>query len=207
MISGRIWGMVSLKKSAEAQSAPPLYVQADQPNRVYVNTYYTDGPDGEYQVHFPNLDLLSPATLEDSNGDPIARILPGTGRIEVLDSDYQIQPLFATVDLPTRIGILDRMTEEIAGNVYYVPDLDTDVSIKSVPLTTETIGGIGVTIGDANPDDDIIAKNIPGSAPSFPGGAAIYNQTPPQTNIAMIGTNGAIRFNESRLSSFYSKSG
>ena len=67
------------------------------------------------------------------------------------------------------------------------------MNIESEELTMANVLNIGVTIGDANQNDDVIASNIPGSAESYPGGAAIFNQTPPQKNIALIDSDGAIR--------------
>ncbi len=71
-------------------------------------------------------------------------------------------------------------------------DGNTDVTIREEPLSQSNLEKIGVTVGDANAGDTIIARNMPGFAESFPGGAAIFDDAS-QQNIALISTSGAVR--------------
>ncbi|MBU1682326.1 S-layer homology domain-containing protein [Patescibacteria group bacterium] len=185
-------GLLMDKKPDNEKTIPPLNDNEGK-TYVYPDSYYTYNEDGEYEITGIDFTSPSPVILKDANADPIARILPESGRIELLQEGYKIEALPASPNLPTRVAIIEIETDLIAGNVYYVPDSNTDVEIKEESLTTDNVLDIGVTIGDVNPDDDIIARNIPGAGPSYPGGAAIYNQTPPQKNIALIDADGSIR--------------
>jgi len=176
----------------ESVTEPPLN---DHKNRKYIyeDGYYSLDSSGGYIITGFDTSDPSPIIVKDSNGNTIAKITPVTGRIELFDDNYELLALPAAIDLPTRIAIVEIETELIAANVYYVSDTNTDISIEPEPLTIDNVSAIGVTTGDANPEDDIIAKNIPGYAPSYPGGIAIYNQTPPQINVALVDTDGSIR--------------
>ena len=182
-----------LRKPESERTQPSPADKVISERRTYKDNYYTSGADGSYAITGFNFDDPSPIVLKDNSGNAFARVLPGSGRVQILQEGYRLDPLPATPVLPTRIVIIKNKTDELMGNVYYVPDSNTDIVLQAEPLTSKNISGIGVTVGDANPQDDVIAQNIPGSAPSEPGGAAIYNKTPPQKNVAIVGTNGAIR--------------
>jgi uncharacterized repeat protein (TIGR01451 family) len=156
-------------------------------------SYYSVGKNGAYEITGFDTSDPSPILVKDENNNTVARVIPGTGRIEVIDNSYMLQALPGATNLPTRIAVIKTKTKEIIANVYYVPDRNTDIVIREEPLSVTNVMDIGVTAGDANAGDDIIAKNIPGYAPSYPGGIAIYNQTPPQKNVALIDTDGSIR--------------
>ena len=202
---------ILIDKKEGHETTPPLNDHGER-KYIYKDSYYTSAStqaEGEYNIIGLSKIDPSPIVIKDANGDEIIRIIPGTGRIEILKEGYSLRALPAAVNLPTRIAIIEDGTAEgnaidpegsgpeqsdlIVGNVYYVPDSNTDITILEEPVTMENIMPIGVTVGDANPEDDIIAKNIPGSAESYPGGIAIYNQTPPQKNVAVIDTDGSIR--------------
>ena len=180
-----------INKKGEATN-PPLNDHQDRKYK-YPDSYYSAGVNGDYTITDLDTSDPSPIIVKDDNGNLIATIMPDTGRIELASDDYRLQPLPNATNLPTRIAIIEIETELIVANVYYVSDSNTDVAIRTEPLTMGNILNIGVTAGDANPGDDIIAKNIPGYGPSYPGGIAIYNQTPLQKNIALVDTDGSIR--------------
>ncbi|PIZ74387.1 hypothetical protein COY07_00820, partial [Candidatus Peregrinibacteria bacterium CG_4_10_14_0_2_um_filter_43_11] len=131
--------------------------------------------------------------VKDNTAEIAARVLPGTGQIELLKDIYHLQALPASATLPTRVSIVENSVNQILANVYYVADENTDVTILPESISQKNIKSIGVTIGDANPNDDIIAATIPGYAPTYPGGAAIFNKTLPQINVALVNSDGAIR--------------
>lgn len=162
--------------------------------------YYTVNHNGDYEIKNFDFTSPSPIILKNAKAEPVAKVIPGTGHVEILNADYEAKLMPATVILPTRIVIKSKTDDELIGNVYYTADGNTDIEILSESLTMKNVENIGVTIGDNIPNDDIIAKNIPGFAGSFPGGASIYNQTPPQKNIALISTTGNIRLMQSDYS-------
>ncbi len=176
----------------DKHTSPPLNDNGDK-KYVYNDSYYTLNADGVYNIRGFDTTENGPIVFKDSDGNIIARVLPATGEIEFMQDGYELLPLPASTDLPTRISIIESESELSVGNVYYIADSNTDVTILDGPLTSYNTADIGVTAGDANPADDIIAKNIPGYGPSFPGGIAIYNQTPPQKNVALVDTDGSIR--------------
>ncbi|MBU0727645.1 S-layer homology domain-containing protein [Patescibacteria group bacterium] len=190
------WKNLGLLIAKDGASTPPLNDHSDKPY-VYPDSYYTITDEGEYVISGIDFTDPSPIILRDFEAEDIARVLPETGRIELLQEGYKIQPLSATPNLPTRVAVIEEETDLIAGNVYYVPDMNTDVETIEEDLNINNIFEIGTTVGDANLNDDIIAINIPGYAPSYPGGVAIFNQTPPQKNIALIDTDGSIRIMQS----------
>lgn len=172
---------------------PPLNDHKDK-QYTYEDSYYSLGSSGTYIIKGFDTSNPSPIIVKDENGNTISEIISKTGRIELFDDNYELIVLSAGTNLPTRIAITEKETQEIFANVYYVSDSNTDITIKEEPLKINNVESIGVTAGDANLADDIIAKNIPGYAPSYPGGIAIYNQTPKQINIALVDTDGSIRF-------------
>jgi len=188
------WKNLGLLIKGKGMATTPPLNDNEGKKYVYQDSYYTLDSEGAYNITGFNVADPSPVLIKDKNAQLIAKILPGTGHIVLLNENYYLDPLSATTDLPTRIAIKAKETGAVAGNVYYVADVNTDVSVQSKELTMDNISDIGVTVGDADTTDDIIAKNIPGSAKSYPGGVAIYNLTPPQKNIALVDTNGSIRF-------------
>lgn len=174
------------------RTVPPLN-DHDGKEYEYDDSYYSINKDGLYSILGADTTDPSPVIFKNENAEIIARVNPGTGIIEILLEGYHKKVLPASVNFPTRITIIETETDLIVGNVYYVPDSNTDINIVSNELNSNNVLEIGVTVGDANTNDDIIAVNIPGYSPSYPGGVAIYNQTPPQKNIALIDTDGSIR--------------
>jgi len=186
-------GMLNKDKLEGAQTNPPLSDKEVFSGVIYKDNYYTSDKNGNYEIVNFNFSDPSPVELKNRESQVVARVHSGIGRIDILDEKYKTRVMPATVGLPTRILIENKAESELIGNVYYVADGNTDVEIKEESLSGDSIEDIGVTIGDNDPSDDFVAKNIPGFADSFPGGAAIYSQTPPQKNIAIIGTKGNIR--------------
>jgi len=185
---GGIWKNLGLLK--EHLGNPTILPLSDK-NGLGKN-YYSQTADGHYSLS--NFTVGPPSNVIIKRGESVeARVLVGSGQIQLLNSQYQLQAIPASQKLPTRVAIVDPSVNEVLSNVYYVADKNTDVAIRAEPLTQNNVEKIGVTVGDANPSDDIIARNIPGFAPSYPGGVAIFTLTPPQVNIALVNTDGAIR--------------
>lgn len=156
------------------------------------DSYYSIDANGTYQISGFEVIDPSPIILKDHEGDVIAEVLPGNGMINLNDPSFDIMAVPGGTETPTHIAIVSKETQQILGNVYYIADANTDVSIVGQPLTNNNVESIGVTVGDANSGDDIIAANIPGYGPSFPGGVAIFEDGS-QTNVALVDTDGTIR--------------
>jgi uncharacterized repeat protein (TIGR01451 family) len=177
-------GLLIKNNPAKSPTSPPLGAE---------ESYYTESIAGEYRIENFDLSDPSPVILKDHNGALAARIDPVTGTIELLGNKFEMEALPASRELPTRIALIEKETGLVGGNVYYMADSNTDIEIRNGSLNYSNVSDLGVTVGDANSSDDIIAANIPGFGPSFPGGVAIFNQSPPQTNVALIDTDGTIR--------------
>ncbi|MFH0820215.1 MAG: S-layer homology domain-containing protein, partial [Candidatus Peregrinibacteria bacterium] len=177
-----------LKQKAGHPTTPPL---GDRGNLK--ESYFTQDSTGRYSITDLTVGPPSPVIVKDSESNVAARVLMATGQIQLLNNAYKLQAIPASQTLPTRIAIVDPAQNAVLSNVFYVADENTDVTIKNEPLNQNNVEPIGVTVGDANPRDDLIARNIPGFAPSYPGGVAIFNQTPAQVNVALVNTDGAIR--------------
>jgi len=154
--------------------------------------YYSVDSAGDYYIENLNFDDPSAIELKDNNSDEKANVNPG-GKINLLDEKYKLKAVPGSTNTPTHIAIISKDTEAILGNVYYIADTSNNITIINGGLTKSNISSSGVTVGDTNTNDDIIAVNIPNDAPSFPGGVAIFNETPPQVNVALIDTDGTIR--------------
>jgi hypothetical protein len=187
------WKNLGLLISKKGTKTDPQLNDNKGRKYVYNDSYYTFADAGQYEIKGFDLTYPSPVMLKDAEGKDIAKVDPRYGRIELLEDGYKISAVPASKTEPTRITVSKADTGGIMASVYYVSDANTDVSIKETALGVKDIEKIGVTIGDANSSDDIIAKNIPGFAPSMPGGAIIYKQTPPQNVIALVDTNGSVR--------------
>lgn len=182
-----IWKNLGLFKKRKAEPTdPPL-----SDKNGWKDNYYTQNTVGDYQIsgltHGPSDIVITDGVPED-----VAKVRQQTGQIEMLDQTYELLPLPASNELPTRISVLKKNFDTVLANVYYVADGDTDVTILGSELDQANLQKIGVTVGDAESNDKIIARNMPGSAESFPGGAAIFDDTT-QKNIALISSSGAIR--------------
>ncbi|MCK5606256.1 S-layer homology domain-containing protein, partial [Candidatus Pacearchaeota archaeon] len=182
-----------LKQKTGPPSDPPL---SDKNN--YQDNYYATSGGGDYSItgftSGPSNVLVGDGVQHD-----VARVHWGTGQIELLDLEYELLALPASREFPTRVSVVKKGFDTALSNIYYVSDEDTDVEILEAPLTQSNIGRIGVTIGDRNPNDVIIAHNMPGYAESYPGGAAIFNDQT-QINVALINADGAIRMMQSGYS-------
>lgn len=181
------WKNLGLLKQKQGESTvPPL-----SDRNGYEDNYYAENSDGDYSIQ----GLVSgpgPVIVKDHQQQEVARVHPGSGQIEVLDAQYELRVVPASKFLPTRIAIVKKGSDEVVSNVYYVADENTDVVILDQALSSGNVAAIGVTIGDLSLGDSIIARNLPGSAESFPGGAAIFNEAT-QENIALINSDGAVR--------------
>ncbi|MDH5597291.1 MAG: S-layer homology domain-containing protein, partial [Candidatus Peregrinibacteria bacterium] len=168
----------------KAATSPPL----ENPQ-----TYYTIDAAGTY--HIEGFDFTEPSSidLKDQSANLVAQVQPGTGRIDLFDSNYELRAVAAGTTSPTHIAIVHKDSEEILGNVYYVSSAASKIKIVESGLTSNNVTTSGTTVGDLNTGDDFIAANIPDQGPSFPGGVAIFNQTPPQVNVALIDRDGTIR--------------
>ena len=175
-----------LKKKAEEPTDPPI---ADKYG--WKDNYYAANSAGDYEISGFSKGP-APIIVRDDGGNEIARVHLETGQVEILDQNYELIAVPASRELPTRIVVLKRGFDTVIFNIYYIADGNTDITILDEPLDQANVEEIGVTIGDRNLDDTIIARNMPGYAESYPGGAAIFDEAT-QLNIALLDTNGAIR--------------
>ncbi|MBI5422146.1 S-layer homology domain-containing protein [Candidatus Peregrinibacteria bacterium] len=175
-----------IKREADQPTRPPL-----SDKNGYKDNYYTSSGAGDYAItgftQGPSSVLVKDQSLET-----VARVRLGTGQVELLKGDYTFEAVPASKTLPTRIVIIKKNFDTVLSNVYYVADGDTDVTILPEPLTTRNVATLGVTVGDQSGTDTIVARNLPGYAESYPGGAAIFDEKT-QLNVALVSTNGAIR--------------
>ncbi|MBU1018130.1 S-layer homology domain-containing protein [Patescibacteria group bacterium] len=175
-----------LKRVAGEETIPPLNSQFG-----WENNYYSITAEGDYSI---NGFSRGPASVivRDEGGREIARVHLETGQAEILNPNYELKAVPASRELPTRIIVLKKGFDTVIFNAYYISDVNNDILILDEPLDQENVEAIGVTIGDRNLADTIIARNMPGYAESYPGGAAIFNDAT-QLNIALINSDGAVR--------------
>ena len=183
------WKNLGLLKQQSNQPTKPALGN----KKGYKDNYYSTDAAGSYSISGFTVGPSSVMVRDESQKDK-ARIRLGTGQVEILDPEYTFRAVPASRTLPTRIVILKKNFETILSNVYYVADGNTDVTILSEPITAKNSYPIGVTVGDENGSDSVIAKNVPGNTlpENYPGGAVIFDQKT-QRDIAMISTTGAIR--------------
>lgn len=156
------------------------------------DSYYSIDSNGSYYIDGLTVVDPAPMTLKDNAGNVVAEVRPDNGLINLKDRNFDILAVPAGTNSPTHIAIVKKDTQEILGNVFYIASATPNVTIVEAPLTTDNVMGAGVTVGDTNTGDDIIAGTIPEEGPSFPGGVAIFEKTP-QTNVALVDTDGTIR--------------
>jgi hypothetical protein len=190
------WKNLGLLKKGEIPSTqPPLQdkvVYGKGKGEIkYADNYYSTDAAGTYSVKGFSVGPSSVMVRDQSQTDK-ARVRLGTGQVEILDPEYTFRAVPASRTLPTRIAILKRNFDTVLSNVYYVADGNTDVTIKNEPLNSKNVDPLGVTVGDQNGTDSVIAKNLPGYAESYPGGVAIFDQKT-RLNIALVSPVGAIR--------------
>lgn len=182
-----------LKEKMGKPTAPSLSDRPAGGSFSFLKNYYSGGG-GDYKITGFTAGPPSNVIIKDGESAVAARVLAGTGQIQLLNSHrYRLEAVPASADLPTRVAIVEKASGKILSNVYYAADGNTDVIIRDGLLSEANVESVGVTVGDADADDDIIARNIPGYAESYPGGVAIFNETPPQINVALVNTDGAVR--------------
>jgi len=175
-----------LRKRANDPTDPPISDKFDYPDN-----YYALDSEGNYQVGGFTKGPVN-IIIRDAVPNDVAGIHPETGQIEIIDPEYELIALPASQFLPTRISVLKKGFDTVLANIYYIADGNTDIVILDEELNQTNVADIGVTIGDRNLNDTIIARNMPGYAESYPGGASIFDDAT-QKNIALLDTNGAIR--------------
>ncbi len=189
------WGLWKnlglLKKRRNLPTTPPL-----SDKNTYKDNYYAVNKLGDYEISGFS---KGPSNVIITDGTPkdVARVHLKTGQIEMLDKTYEPSAIPASMYLPTRVSIVKKNFDTVLANIYYVADSNTDVTIQNEPLHQNNLETIGVTIGDMNPNDSVIARSMPGFAESFPGGAAVFNEAT-QQNIALINSDGAVRMMRSK---------
>ena len=185
------WGLWKnlglIKKQAGKNTTPSL-----SDKNGYKNNYYSMNTNGDYAIDNFVVVGSSSVAITDSSKAKISKVHLNTGQIELLSQGYELRAIPASKILPTRIAIVKKGTKNIVSYTYYSADGNTDVTILNKSLDQTNIKKLGVTIGDRNLNDTIVAKNIPGYSKSFPGGAAIYDKAA-DVNVALINTNGEIR--------------
>lgn len=184
---GGVWKNVG-QLNAEDESKLGTNPEIEEPSFVY----YSEGSQGVYEISgFENV-KPSPVIIKDHEGELKAEVQPGLGIMNLYDETYELIAVPGSQDTPTRIAVVEKGTEEIISNLYYISETTEDVTILDTSLTAGNVASKGTTVGDANVGDQIIARSIPAAAPSFPGGAAIFNETS-QKNIALVDKDGSIR--------------
>jgi len=163
-------GLLRHQDPTKSSTKPPLNDVGGK-KYEYTDSYYSVDTAGSYQIEGFEVIDPSPIIFKDHEGNLVAEVLPGTGQIILHDPNFELKAVPASEGVPTHLAIVKKETGEIIGNVYYMAEPNTDVEIANSALNQNNVNAIGVTVGDANPGDDIIAANIPGYGPSFPGGS------------------------------------
>jgi hypothetical protein len=161
------------------------------------------GPDefGKYRTNIQGEFVLQPLTFTDgvrvlgNNRNEMAQILQSNGRI-VMNSDYS-QELFLKV-LPSDEGQALRMVllnknNNLIASVYFVPEVDQDVTIDSSNViydSTSLRGFVGIRIKSLN--SQITATQIPGDEAFYPGGVKLSDSL--AEAILFVSTRGDVTF-------------
>lgn len=184
-------GILHDKAENKTPTTPPLNDHEGKPH-VYSDSYYSVGSRGGYEIK--GFDILnpSPILIKDQQGKTVAEVMPGNGKIQLYDNQYDLLAVPASVNSPTHIAIVLKKNSTILANIYYVAENTVNVTIVNEGLTAGNVAPKGVTAGDLNLTDSIVATNLPKEAPSFGGGVAIFEQNT-EKNIAMVDTDGSIR--------------
>jgi hypothetical protein len=161
--------------------------------------YFTDAL-GKFAV--TDLNLKDTIIIKNAKGETIGQINPDNGRIMLTDNTYTTEILPAELPLlPTRVVVKDKDGNVIA-TVFFVPDLNTDVTIDS-PDTTYTnaviAGFTGTHVKDTGMLDEFEFKKIAADDPNFPGGLEIMEKTT-QKRAAIVDSGGNFYPLDNRLS-------
>lgn len=180
------WKNIGILRAADTTKKPTF------PALGANQSYYSIDSNGTYNIE--GFDLVDPApiVLKDKNEKLVAVVSPETGLIDLKDSNYELQAVPGGTASPTRVAIVEKTTRKILANVVYAAASGNDVTRVDAPLTPGNEMSEGVTVGDDNTNDDVVAGKLPDDAPSFPGGVAIYEKTS-QINVAMVSTDGTVR--------------
>jgi len=131
--------------------------------------------------------------LKDAQSNIVATINESSGNITLKDAQYTVNVSPSTDTAHTTIAITKN--GETITSLTIVPDPNGDVLVTTTPPAgaPQTL-----TVVDTNTTDTIQFSSLPESAPSFAGGAAIYDERS-KTLLGMIGTNGDIRLLDNTL--------
>lgn len=132
--------------------------------------YFTD-INGNYSV---NDFLYTPgAVLRNTRGEELAQIDASTGKIKISSSEVDIVSTSSG-----KSAAIYRDNGRVLAEVVSVADGNTDVEILASEITAKNATDFlpGVYLADRNVKDVLVFGNIPGDAPFFPGGAAVYDE-------------------------------
>ena len=196
---GGSWKNIGILHAADKTKTPTVPPLNDTEGKkyTYANSYYSAGQEGGYEIK--GFDVLdpSPMLIKDQQGNKVAEVMPGTGKINFfVENKYELKAFPATETTPTRIAILLKTTQEVIGNIYYLAEADKEPTLVKTELVYPNVAKAGVTVGDVDPKDDVVAQLIPKNAPSFPGGVAIFNAKT-EKNIALVDKDGSLRLMDS----------
>lgn len=166
---------------------------------------------GQYLTDTSGIFTINDMYLEDGfilyAGDlAIAHINNKTGRITIIDPHYEVRVLSAQIQkVPTRVAVFKKGDIENASSytyVYYIPDVNTDVSLdkETTAYTAQNISGMsGVHIKPlaALRTEKFTIKNLSGADQINPGAVIIRDDTNQQS--ALIDVNGDVILNNISL--------
>ncbi|MCP4181524.1 MAG: hypothetical protein GY756_27485, partial [bacterium] len=149
---------------------------------------YTTSKNGEYNID--DLNTKEGVIIQDDQKNTVVIINEKTGRPFIQDSSYNTIVEPGTENQHTLIRIIK--DNVVSSTISLITDPNKNIeNFESIP--TENVTAISLV--DTNKEDFIIASSLPESAPSFPGGSAIYD-TEKNILLSLIGTNGDIRLLE-----------
>ncbi|PIQ77579.1 hypothetical protein COV82_03695 [Candidatus Peregrinibacteria bacterium CG11_big_fil_rev_8_21_14_0_20_46_8] len=164
------------------------------------NSQYLTDEEGRFSLQ--DLDQRDRLVVRDQQGEDIAEINRETGRIVILNPEYEARVLPAGVQ--TRIGIFrisDILDTQPVTFVYFVPDVNLDV-ILDAPETVydlETVRDfVGVHMRElpALAAAGLRTRILPGDDPEVPGAGVVLSGT---ERLVTVDINGDIRLHSSDL--------
>lgn len=134
-----------------------------------------------------DFDFSADAIFVDPKGQELARIDRKTGRVILKSNDLTLWAIGTTINI----------VNDLTGRVYlimrYIADGNSDVQLLTGEIDAAHVDALpeGVYVSDRDTTDPLRAGRLPGSAPTFPGGAAIYNGA---QVVAAISARGEVSF-------------
>ncbi|MBI5413834.1 S-layer homology domain-containing protein [Candidatus Peregrinibacteria bacterium] len=169
------------------------------PSATQGGQHYTDAA-GKFKI--TDLDLRERLVVRNNEGKIIAEVNVKTGRITILDDRYEVRVMAAAAqNMPLRVGVFlktDPGLENPFTYVFFVPDVNTDVTIEaSTARVSDMKSGVHVIPYARAYELGFTFRILPGDDLEVPGAAVMEKGG---VRVMTVDVNGDILFADPAIS-------